>query len=77
MEKWKTDLLADVEETVFGLGPCAACGHDPACGFSSVSRGDTEEWYCHTNDHSCYEAATRREALSDFILLVEEAQAAR
>lgn len=32
------------------VGPCAVCGHDPACGFASVE-GD---WLCHADDHSCY-----------------------
>lgn len=32
------------------VGPCARCGHDPACGFASVD-GD---WLCHDDDHSCY-----------------------
>ncbi len=32
------------------VGPCARCGHDPACGFASVN-GD---WLCHDDDHSCY-----------------------
>ena len=38
---------ADPDENV---GPCAICGHDPACGFASVE-GD---WLCHADDHSCY-----------------------
>lgn len=37
-----------------GLGPCGGCGHDPACGFASVSKGDVEVWLCHADDHSCY-----------------------
>jgi hypothetical protein len=38
-------------------GPCAACGHDPACGFASVSIGDDERWYCHDDDCDCYSTA--------------------
>lgn len=42
-------------DTLNGLGPCAACGHDPACGYASIAQGDgPERWFCHTEDHSCY-----------------------
>lgn len=38
-----------------GLGPCAACGHDPACGYASTwNERDGERWFCHDDDHSCY-----------------------
>lgn len=43
-------------------GPCASCGHDPACGFSSVIEDDVQSWYCHADDHSCY-------APSDLVIL--------
>jgi hypothetical protein len=33
-----------------GGGPCARCGHDPACGFAQVN----DDWLCHTDDHTCY-----------------------
>lgn len=34
---------------------CRRCGHDPACGFASMS-DDREVWrLCHCDDHSCYE----------------------
>lgn len=36
------------------IGPCVACGHDPACGFASVSQGGETFWRCHDDDHSCY-----------------------
>jgi len=39
---------------IHGLGPCAGCHHDPACGYASVTIGDVEYWLCHTDDHSCY-----------------------
>jgi hypothetical protein len=35
-------------------GACCACGHEPACGFASVTVGDETRWYCHEDDHSCY-----------------------
>lgn len=44
--RW-TNGSTDPDENV---GPCARCGHDPACGFASID-GD---WLCHDDDHSCY-----------------------
>lgn len=38
-------------DDLHGLGPCAACGHDPACGWSQIG----EDWLCHADDHSCYQ----------------------
>ena len=38
-----------------GLGPCAACGHDPACGWAQVN----DDWLCHTDDHTCFAPAAR------------------
>lgn len=39
-------------------GPCGSCGHDPACGFASITVDDVETWLCHSDDgadaHSCY-----------------------
>lgn len=45
------DVLYD--DSVKGLGPCARCGHDPACGWSRIN----DAWLCHTDTHSCYEEA--------------------
>ena len=36
-------------------GSCIVCGHDPACGYASIFHDGKEDWYCHDDDHSCYE----------------------
>lgn len=37
-----------------GVGPCALCEHDPACGSASVQRDEEIVYLCHEDDHSCY-----------------------
>ena len=39
-------------------GKCVLCGHDPSCGFASITHNGTESWLCHEDDHSCYHAWT-------------------
>lgn len=36
------------------IGVCAGCGHDPACGYASVTQGGETFWLCHDDEHSCY-----------------------
>lgn len=33
---------------------CVGCGHDPACGWASITIDDIERFYCDADDHSCY-----------------------
>lgn len=50
-QAWRAGIWKDpAYEPDENVGPCAVCGHDPACGFASVD-GD---WLCHDDDHSCY-----------------------
>lgn len=51
------DALAVEPMDQQGRGPCAGCGHDPACGFASVYRDGVERWLCHCDSHSCYAPA--------------------
>ena len=48
---------------------CGLCGHDPACGYASVSREDgVQVRLCHNDNHSCYHLWTvygRRPEISD------------
>lgn len=48
------------------IGPCP-CGHDPACGYASVTLNGETTWLCHDDDHSCYVQHIRTaEALRQF-----------
>lgn len=41
---------------------CAGCDHDPACGLASTWDPEHgEQWWCHDDDHSCYEGAVTGE----------------
>lgn len=45
-------------------GPCALCSHDPACGHAAIDHGEGLAWYCHTDDHSCYQTAATNPSLA-------------
>lgn len=47
-------------------GPCAHCGHDPACGFASIG----DDWYCHDDDHTCYSVAETLRYTGDFLAML-------
>jgi len=56
-------IRRDCEETLFGGGPCALCGRDPAAGFAMVG----DDWYCHGDcdaEPTCYMRAQRKDTQS-------------